>query len=381
MPFQTLIDRRRRFLKTLLSGTGIAAAAAVPALGAEQRSSSPTQDHLPWYVRKQTYQSLKQSTYDRSGGNRDARPIEGGQTLTVFESDRPGIITHVWFTIAAKSAHHLKEMVVRAYWDGNSKPSVEAPIGDLFGLTLGQYTLYDSAFLGCSPGKSLNCYFGMPYKKSAKITIANEGSERVDALYANIDYQNWPELPDDTLYFHAQYRQAAPCQKAPSDAQDKNLDGKYNYVFCETRGSGHLMGVSLGIQQNADHWPGEGDEMIFIDDNSKPAITGTGTEDYFLGSWDFGGRDGAVPFGYQFYGAPLIILPERTGGRYCMYRWHADNPVTFEKSLKYTIEHGHANDRADNYYSVAYWYQREIATNFPALPPADQRIPKIHDNP
>ena len=112
MPFQTLIDRRRRFLKTLLSGTGIAAAAAVPVLGAE-RKSSLTQDHVPWYVRKQTYQSLKQSTYDRSGGNRDARPIEGGQTLSVFESDRPGIITHVWFTIAAKSAHHLKEMVVR----------------------------------------------------------------------------------------------------------------------------------------------------------------------------------------------------------------------------------------------------------------------------
>jgi hypothetical protein len=141
------------------------------------------------------------------------------------------------------------------------------------------------------------------------------------------------------------------------------------------------MGVSLGIQQNADRWPGEGDEMIFIDDNSKPAIIGTGTEDYFLGSWDFGGRDGAVPFGYQFYGAPLIILPERTGGRYCLYRWHADNPVTFEKSLKYTIEHGHANNRADNYYSVAYWYQREVVTDFPALPPADQRIPKLHDNP
>jgi hypothetical protein len=155
MPIQTLIDRRRRFLKTLLSGTGIAAAAAVPSLGAEQKPSI-TSDRLPWYVRKQSYQSLKQSTYDRSGGNADARSIAGGQSLTVFESDRPGVITHVWFTIAAKSAHHLKEMVVRAYWDGNSKPSVEAPIGDLFGLTLGQYTLYDSAFLGCSPGKSLN---------------------------------------------------------------------------------------------------------------------------------------------------------------------------------------------------------------------------------
>jgi hypothetical protein len=181
-----------------------------------------------------------------------------------------------------------------------------------------------------------------------------------------------PAWPGDALYFHAQYRQAAPC--AISNRGERNLDGKDNYVFCETRGRGHLMGVTLGVVQNADGWMGEGDDMIFVDDESAPVINGTGTEDYFLGSWDFGGRDGAQAFAHRFYGAPFITLPERTGGRYCCYRWHGDNPVTFTKYLKHTIEHGHANDRADNFYSVGYWYLTAPATDLVPLPPAGERI-------
>ncbi len=138
-----------------------------------------------------------------------------------------------------------------------------------------------------------------------------------------------PSLPDDALYFHAQYRQAAPCIPVTSAGPKLNLDGRQNYVFMETRGRGHLMGVTLGVLQNAEHWWGEGDEMIFVDDETKPLINGTGSEDYFLGSWDFGGRDGATPFAHSMYGAPLIVNAERTGGRYCCYRWHGDNPVTF----------------------------------------------------
>ncbi|HLJ18378.1 MAG TPA: DUF2961 domain-containing protein, partial [Bryobacteraceae bacterium] len=156
-----------------------------------------------------------------------------------------------------------------------------------------------------------------------------------------------------------------------------NLDGKHNYVFAETHGRGQLMGVTLGVLQNADGWWGEGDEMIFVDDESKPVINGTGTEDYFLGSWDFGGRDGAEAFAHSFYGAPLIAAPERTGGRYCCYRWHGDNPVTFQRYLKHTIEHGHANDRGDNFFSVCYWYQSQPYTDFPALPPVAERIPRV----
>lgn len=371
-----MANDRRGFLRRLLSGAGVAA--AVPAANAQSGAHAAASDsYLPKYARAQNYQSLKQSSFDKTGGNRDAWPIAPGQTFEVFKSERPGVITHIWFTIAAQGRDHLKELVIRIYWDGNAKPSVEAPIGDFFGLNLGSYVIYESAYLACSPGKSLNCYFAMPYAKSARITVTNEGKGNVGSFYSNIDYQNVDKLPDDVLYFHAQYRQAAP--GTPSTGQDAkiNLDGKLNHVYAETRGRGHLMGVTLGVLQNAENWWGEGDDMIFIDDESKPVITGTGSEDYFLGSWDFGGRDGAQPFAHQMYGAPLIAAAERTGGRYCCYRWHGDNPVTFNRYMKHTMEHGHANDRGDNFFSVCYWYQSKPYTDFPALPPVEQRIPKV----
>jgi hypothetical protein len=147
------------------------------------------------------------------------------------------------------------------------------------------------------------------------------------------------------------------------------LDGKENYVFFEAHGKGQMMGVTFGVVQNHDGWFGEGDEMIFIDDTSKPAITGTGTEDYLNGAWDFNG----IAFANLYNGAPYISIAERAGGRYCVYRWHADNPVAFDSYLRHTIEHGHANDRADCFYSVGYWYQTEPFTDFPALPPAADR--------
>jgi hypothetical protein len=287
------------------------------------------------------------------------------------------VITHIWFTIAARSDQHLKEIVLRGYWDGNSKPSVEVPVGDFFGLNLGEYVIYESAYLACSPGKSLNCYFAMPYKKSARFTVSNESKEPIGAFYSNIDYQNVPNLPSDALYFHAQYRQAAPCVPVTGEAAKLNPNGERNYVFAEARGRGHLMGVTLGVLQNAEGWWGEGDEMIFVDDESKPLINGTGSEDYFLGSWDFGGEHGAIPFGHRQYGAPLIVAAEHTGGRYCCYRWHGDNPVTFERYLRHTIEHGHGNDRGDNFFSACYWYQSEPYTDFPALPAVAERIPRV----
>jgi len=365
---------RRNFLRRIAGFAGLTAAAAPQTGLAQQRDASDAR-FLPRYARAQNYKSLKQSSYDRTGGNADAWPIEAGATKEIFNSEGPGVISHIWFTIAADSDHHLKEIVIRAYWDGNSKPSIEVPVGDFFGLNLGQYFVYQSAFLNCSSIKALNCYFAMPFRKSARLTATNEGKQKVDDFYSNIDYQIVPSLPEDTLYFHAQYRQATP--NTARHESDKNLDGKHNYVYVETRGRGHLMGVTLGVLQNTDHWMGEGDDMVFVDDESKPVITGTGSEDYFNGAWDFGGRDGAIQFAHLYNGAPLIISAERAGGRYCLYRWHADNPITFTRYLKHTMEHGHANDRADNFFSVAYWYQSEPFTDFPALPHAEARIPNL----
>jgi Protein of unknown function (DUF2961) len=368
---------RRNFLGRLaMLGGAAVGGAAVAARGQNAPRMEGGQYHLPEYACAQDYVSLKQSSYDRTGGNGDSWPVPAGGTKEVFNATGPGVITHIWFTIAAQSSHHLKEIVLRMYWDGQDKPSVETPVGDFFGLNLGQYSLYQSAFLNCSSVQALNCYFAMPFHKSARITVTNEGKKPVDDFYSNIDYQLVPSLPERSLYFHAQYRQATPNKAVVYASEDKelNLDGKDNYVFCETRGRGHLMGITLGVLQNKDRWMGEGDDMIFVDDETKPVINGTGTEDYINGAWDFGGNPGAVAFANLYNGAHLISSPELAGGRYCLYRWHADNPVTFRKYMKHTIEHGTANNRADNFYSVGYWYQSEPSTDFPSLPPVEERI-------
>jgi hypothetical protein len=369
-----ILNPRRGFLRRLAGVTGFTAAAAAaqtPGSG----GAAPFQ--LPRYARALNYKSLKQSSFDTTGGNSDRWPIAPGATQEVFRSNGPGVITHIWFTIAAASPSHLKDIVIRGYWEGNAKPSVEVPVGDFFGLNLGQYCVYQSAYLNCSSIKALNCYFAMPFKRSALITATNEGKQPVNSFYSNIDYQLVPSLPDDIVYFHAQYRQKTPntAVKFPAGEKELNLDGKSNYVFAETRGKGHLMGITMGVMQNSENWFGEGDDMIFIDDESKPAITGTGTEDYVNGAWDFGGRDGAIPFAHLYNGAQFIQAPEHGGGRYLMYRWHGDNPVTFERYLKHTIEHGHADDRGDNFYSVCYWYQTQPYTDFPPLPAAADRVP------
>ena len=371
---------RRGFLRGVAAATGIA---AMPIISV--RAQNPVAgakaglELLPAYARAQKYQSLKQSSCDTTGGNRDTWPVKAGAIQEIFNHQGAGAITHIWFTIAAQSPTHLKEIVLRAYWEGNAKPSVEVPVGDFFGLNLGDYVNFESQYLACSPGRSLNCYFAMPYRRSARMTVTNEGTRDIGSFYSNIDYLAADEIPSDALYFHAQYRQAAP-NVAVRDAEGRamnNPDGQKNYIYCETRGRGHLMGVTLGVVQNTEAWMGEGDDMIFVDDETKPVIIGTGSEDYFLGSWNFGGRDGAKAFSHHQYGAPLIQSPERIGGRYCCYRFHGDNPVVFRKYLKHTMEHGHGNDRADNFYSCCFWYQDDVATDFPALPPAAQRIPTV----
>lgn len=314
----------------------------------------------------------RSSSYDRTGGNDDFRELAPGAELTLLDADGPGEVTHVWFTIASDEIFHLKRLVLRMYWDGEAAPSVEAPVGDFFGLGLGDYFLYQSLPLSVGQDKALNSFFPMPFQKHARITVTNEGKQKVDAYYFNIDYRGYSHpLPADTLYFHAQYRQAAPNTAIQSDG--KNLKGENNYVWMEARGRGHFAGVTMSVLENADGWWGEGDDMFFVDGETLPSINGTGTEDYFLGAWDFGGK----PFNYELFGAPQAG-PERAGSRWSVYRFHLDSPITFTKSLRATIEHGHANDRADNFYSVAYWYQTEPHAPFPELPPVEDRLPKLN---
>jgi hypothetical protein len=328
-------------------------------------------DLLSQLVKPHDYALKRISSYDRSGGNDDSRPLAAGETLTLLEEAGPGEISHVWMTIASEERFHLKKMVLRMYWDGESSPSVEAPVGDFFGLGLGEYFLYQSAPLSVGGDKALNCFFPMPFQKHARITLTNEGKQRADAVYWNIDLRAFKaELPVDTLYFHAEYRQATPNAALPGSKT--NLDGKSNYVWMEASGRGHFAGVAMSVVENQDGWWGEGDDMFFIDGEKLPSINGTGSEDYFLGAWDFGGK----PFAYALFGAP-VVGAELQGGRWTVYRFHLDSPIPFSKSLRATIEHGHANDRGDNFYSVAYWYQSEPHGVFPVLPTVESRIPRV----
>lgn len=311
------------------------------------------------------------SSYDRSGGNDDFRALPPGETLTLLDEGGPGEISHVWITIADDERFHLKKLVLRMYWDSESSPSVEAPVGDFFGLGLGDYFLYQSVPLAVSADKALNSFFPMPFQKHSRITLTNEGQQKAEAVYWNIDVRAYKSaLPADTLYFHGQYRQATPNQALPGNKL--NLDGKDNYVWMEAAGRGHFAGVTMSIVENQDGWWGEGDDMFFVDGEKLPSINGTGTEDYFLGAWDFNGKS----FFYGLFGAPLVG-PERQGAHWAVYRFHLDSPIPFTKSLRASIEHGHANDRGDNFYSVAYWYQNEPHAAFPKLPAADLRLPRV----
>jgi hypothetical protein len=360
----------------------LAVAVAVLSLGVAAAAQSPAS--MLWSLTQpQDYVLKRISSFDRTGANADSRPIAPGDTLVLMDEAGPGAISHIWITIATREPYHLKKLVLRMFWDNEPTPSVEAPIGDFFGLGLGDYFLFQSYPLAVGSDKALNSFFPMPFQRHARITVTNEGREQVGDFYFNIDCRIYRvPLPSDTLYFHAQYRQASPAKGWTSDWKrngdanvDKkpNLRGEENYVWMEATGRGHFVGVTMSVLQNQDYWWGEGDDMFFIDGETTPSINGTGSEDYFLGAWDFGER----PFAYGLFGAP-VKGDERAGSRSSVYRFHLDSPIPFTRSLRATIEHGHANHRSDNFFSVAYWYQTEPHAPFPTLPAVDLRLPRLH---
>jgi len=321
------------------------------------------QDILSNLAKPQDYVSRRISSYDRSGGNRDSLTIEPGETAVLAEMPGPGAVHHIWVTIAAEPFYGRK-LVLRMYWDGETAPSVEAPIGDFFGVGHGLDRSFSSLPINCSSeGRARNAYWSMPFRKSARITVTNEGQKPVAAFYYYVDYRVLKELSEFTPYFHAQYRQEMPC--APGG----------NYVLLEAEGRGHYVGCNLSVLQRALGWWGEGDDMIFVDGEQTPSLHGTGSEDYFSDAW--GMREDENPF----YGCPLQEEDFQAGSKATVYRFHIPDPIPFSRSILVTIEHGHANDRADNFSSVAYWYQAEPHRPFPPLASVDKRLPYALDPP
>jgi D-arabinan exo alpha-(1,3)/(1,5)-arabinofuranosidase (non-reducing end) len=320
------------------------------------------QDLLKDLGNPQGYRSRRVSSYDRSGGNRDSVAIEPGKTAVLAEIDGPGAIHHIWTTIAAEPFYGRK-IVLRIYWDGERMPSVEAPVGDLFGVGHGLNRNFASLPLVCSSeGRARNAYWYMPFRRSCRITATNEGTRTVDAFYYYVDYRELDGLEEGTPYFHAQYRQDFP-------------PGKDNYLILAAEGRGHYVGCNLSVLQRAMGWWGEGDDVFKVDGETRPSLHGTGSEDYFSDAW--GMREGQS----LFYGCPLQEEDFQAGSKATVYRFHIPDPVPFKRSIEVTIEHGHANDRADFLSSVAYWYQTEPHRPFPRLPRAADRLPFAFEAP
>jgi hypothetical protein len=319
--------------------------------------------------RFKSFETRRASSCDANwqNGNADSRPIPAGGTLTIADLQGPGIITHFWNTIAHDVPFYSRLLTLRIYWDGEEHPSVEAPIGDFFGIGHG----IDRSFISLpirvsSDGRARNCYWPMPFRKSARITVSNDSDKPCQAFFFYVDWQRHESLPEDTAYFHAMYRQEFPCV----------MGG--NYLLADIVGRGHYVGTIQSVHMMSDGWYGEGDDFFFIDGETEPRLRGTGTEDYFCDAWGFRQQDG------PFYGTP-VWEGYAAGNRISAYRWHIADPVVFKKSLRAEIEHKgsqHFPDNTDSGFierddlmsSVAIWYQSEPHKPWPALPPGPQRL-------
>jgi len=323
------------------------------------------------------YKTKRVSSWDRTGGNRDCISIPAGEKAVLADIKGAGCITHIWVTIACRGdLLHLRKIMLRMFWDGEENPSVEVPIGDFFGLGHGRSKNFSSLLFARNPrnGTGMNCYFPMPFSDGARIEVQNECKTAVDAFFYYIDYEEYDALENDLGRFHAQWRMEKPCEavKFPKRNEEKNLTGEENYMILEAEGKGHYIGCVLNVDSAVGGWYGEGDDMIFIDGEKwPPSYHGTGTEDYFCGAW---GPD--EEYSGLYTGLPLVGTPNYLGET-SMYRLHITDSVRFQKSIRVTIEHGHANNRSDDFSSVAYWYQTEPHKSFPEMPQAEQRIPRM----
>jgi Protein of unknown function (DUF2961) len=319
------------------------------------------------------FQAMRASSTDPHWrtGNGDSRPIEPGQTLTLAELQGPGRIVHCWNTISDKEPYYSRLLTLRIYWDGETNPSVECPIGDFFGVGNGIEQSFDSLPIRVtSNGRGRNCYWPMPFRKSAHITVTNDGKQRCENFYYQIDWQKLPSLPRKTAYFHAMYRQEYPCVMGS------------NYLIADIQGRGQYVGTLLNVCLVSPRWFGEGNDYFFVDGEKEPSLRGTGTEDYFCEGWGFYPGSGSF-FGVSYWEGDAGDPAGNVGS---FYRWHIPDPVPFKKSLRVEIQHKGAQtfpdgektgftERDDMFSSVAFWYQIEPHKPYPALPPAADRLP------
>lgn len=325
------------------------------------------------------------SSYDTTGGNRDYKVLRPGDKVTIGSINGNGCVTHIWMTMAplAEDEEFLyRKVILRMYWDGEEHPSVEVPIGDFFGLGHGITKNYVSAPLQMAPedGKSLNCFFPMPFGDGARFEVECN-SDRPLKFYYYIDFEEYEQAIDSDLRFHAIWKREltdgiddSKVNNAMFTFGGKNTTGDGNYVLLDAVGRGHYVGCNLNIHNlrmtRNWNWYGEGDDMIFIDGEKwPPKLHGTGMEDYFNTAWC-----PQQEYCSPYYGLILGGDPN-WAGKISTYRYHIEDPVMFNKSIKVTIEHGHNNHRSDDYSSTAYWYQTEPHLKFHDMLDVEDRLP------
>lgn len=320
----------------------------------------------------------RQSSWDRTGGNWDFAILRAGETISLARMSGAGIITHIWVTIGGKEEHFLRKLVLRMYWDGEENPSVEVPIGDFFGMGHAMMRNFVSLPLSMLPqdGRGFNCFFPMPYECGALITVSNDGNEDVSHFYWYVDYEEHASLEPDLARFHACWNRENPTIADPQVKRPHgtpNLDGAGNYVILEAKSRGHYVGCNLNIDSPRKGWYGEGDDMIFIDGDALPTLNGTGTEDYFNTAFCPKQEYSGPYSGITYQENPNFL------GKTSLYRFHIEDPIMFEESIRVTIEHGHGNDLENDYSSTAYWYQVEPHMPFAPLPDVADRLPGFRE--
>lgn len=334
------------------------------------------------------FRNKRASSWDRTGGNADSITIPSGKTQVLFDEKGTGCIKHFYWTyIEGAEVQRLnifRGLVLRAFWDGEDAPSIEVPLGDLFGVSNGQIRPVDSLAFTTNPGGNrdswgFNCYLPMPFARGGRIEIENQGG--LDArIWFHIDYELYADghgFAEDVGRLHAWWNRENPTEAIilpmlPEGKKEiKNLSGKDNYTILDAAGDGQFAGYFLAVVNHERAWWGEGDDMIFIDgEGFPPSIHGTGTEEIFGG--------GACPV--TEYSGPYTgfhCIENRAGydwwGTNGMYRFYITDPIRFRKSLRVTLEHGHGNDKVNDYSSVAFWYQRGVNRALAPLPPLEKR--------
>lgn len=288
-------------------------------------------------------------------------PLPGKSSQVLADVDGPGVIQHIWITTDDKL---YRDAILRFYWDNEETPSIEVPLGDFFcnGHSL-RYNV-NSMMVAVNPQGGFNCYWPMPFRKHAKITVENQSDNDVSCFFYQVDYALM-DVPEEAAYLHSQWRRSVTSREYPEHIM---LDG--------VKGRGHYVGTFLAWTQLSNGWWGEGELKFFIDgDDEHPTICGTGTEDYFGGAWCFDQGTYNTPFlGYPLHRREPDEVP-----RHGMYRWHIMDPIHFKKDLSVTVQalgwwpNGRFQPLTDDIASTVFWYQNEPHAKFPQTPPINER--------